>query len=249
GINWTSPIHIYKVFDKTKAGKCEGTNAALIKGITSALNHALAYKINFVINYSGGQTTDSNALQAACKSIDDFNTNNSGTSQAILCAATGNGINGVASNSVYYPAKYSTDYPNSIVGVGASDANNEWTTFSNYGAGLTLLAPGKQIYSTMIGSTYGYSNGTSMSAPIVSGIISLIWSHNKSLSARNVIDIIKQRAVKLDGDQPTGSRWGSGVVSALWDDRYFASRLSIDTGTNTNASAIHMSINIFNLNS
>jgi subtilisin family serine protease len=72
--------------------------------------------------------------------------------------------------------------------------------------------------------------GTSMATPIVSGIVSLIWSNNKALSAAKVIQILKDRAVVVQAVSVPDSHWGYGMVSALWNDSYFPVRLSIQEG-------------------
>jgi subtilisin family serine protease len=67
--------------------------------------------------------------------------------------------------------------------------------FSNYGAGFVdLFAPGYQIYSTTPGSKYEKYNGTSMAAPMVSGVAALLRSYFPHLSAENVKEIIKKSA-------------------------------------------------------
>lgn len=57
-----------------------------------------------------------------------------------LIAATGNDY----TNTVYYPASHSC-----VIAVGATSQNNIRCDFSNYGVGLELVAPGKNIYSTV----------------------------------------------------------------------------------------------------
>ncbi|CAN5558456.1 S8 family peptidase [soil metagenome] len=60
--------------------------------------------------------------------------------------------------------------------------------FSNYGKGtVDVFAPGVKIYSTLPGgNTYGFLNGTSMAAPVVTGIAALIRSYYPQLSAKQV---------------------------------------------------------------
>ena len=67
------------------------------------------------------------------------------------------------------------------------------SVFSNYGArNVDLFAPGTDIYSTVPGSDYDYSDGTSMAAPAVSGVAALIRSFYPKLSAVQVKQILMQ---------------------------------------------------------
>jgi hypothetical protein len=56
---------------------------------------------------------------------------------------------------------------------GSYDRDDTFADFSNYGSDIDLIAPGKCIWSTKPGPTYGYSSGTSMAAPHVTGAVAL----------------------------------------------------------------------------
>lgn len=74
--------------------------------------------------------------------------------------------------------------------------------FTNYGKSyVDVLAPGVKIYSTIPDNQYCYEQGTSMSAPIVSGIAALLRSYYPKLSAREIKYIIEQSVDKSMADQ------------------------------------------------
>jgi len=94
--------------------------------------------------------------------------------------------------------------PNWIT-VGASDTLGRAAEFSNYGSKLVnLFAPGVAIYSTVPGGNkYMSWEGTSMAAPVVTGIAALIRSYFPSLSASDVKKILEQSASIPTAATPT----------------------------------------------
>lgn len=87
-----------------------------------------------------------------------------------------------------------------VVGAsGLKDDKHLKADFSNYGKNaVDVFAPGVQIYSSIPGSKYEYFNGTSMAAPVVSGLAALIREYYPKLSALQVKDIILKSVVKRD---------------------------------------------------
>lgn len=82
--------------------------------------------------------------------------------------------------------------------VSASDQNNKKASFSNYGLGSTISAPGVDIYSSTPNNNFDYLPGTSMAAPIISGTVALMKSINPNLSNQEIIQILKTTSYKTD---------------------------------------------------
>jgi len=63
--------------------------------------------------------------------------------------------------------------------------------YSDYGrVNVDLFAPGSDIYSTVPSNGYDFKSGSSMSAPVVSGVATLLFSYFPSLPAQQVKKIL-----------------------------------------------------------
>jgi thermitase len=87
----------------------------------------------------------------------------------------------------FYPAAY-----NHVIAVGSTNQQDQKSDFSQFGNWVDVAAPGSNIYSTMRGSTYSYSSGTSMSTPQVAGLAALIVAQAgldiEPAEVRNIIE-------------------------------------------------------------
>jgi subtilisin family serine protease len=84
--------------------------------------------------------------------------------------------------------------------------------FSNYGAErVDVFAPGQSIYSTVPDNKYKRNDGTSMAAPMVSGLAALMMAYYPSLSATEVRSIILDTATRYR-DQRVSRPGGKGTV-------------------------------------
>jgi subtilisin family serine protease len=78
--------------------------------------------------------------------------------------------------------------------VGASTVNNRGllaADFSNYGKkSVDIFAPGQDIFNTIPDNKYKKLDGTSMAAPMVSGVAALIKSYYPNLPMNKIKEII-----------------------------------------------------------
>jgi len=149
-----------------KVFRPEGTGYS--SDILEALNY-VSQKIDegekiVAINASYGSTegSQSDIINDVIKEL--------GAKGVVFCAAAGN----EASNNdelPTYPANYDAQ---NIITVGASDANDNLASFSNYGQSVDVVAPGTNILSTIPDNGYAYAQGTSMATPYVTGSIALL---------------------------------------------------------------------------
>jgi subtilisin family serine protease len=154
-----------------------------------------------VINASWGSNSCSSLLK---KEIQDLEQKN-----VLFVAAAGNSGNNL---SLYpeFPAAYIN--PTQIT-VSALTVRGFMAWFTNYGRLSNIMAPGEKILSSVPGNKYEYLNGTSMAAPMVSGVAALLFSHNPHLTALQAKQILLQSATK--GPFDVSSRGELNVPAAL----------------------------------
>jgi serine protease len=98
-----------------------------------------------------------------------------------------------------------------ILAVAAVDINGDLTTYSNFGARTVDIAAfgGDQkelLVSTFLenpsGQTFAAMAGTSMAAPLVTGLAAQVWSLNPELTAIQVKQLIMQHSTPQPGLAP-----------------------------------------------
>lgn len=99
-------------------------------------------------------------------------------------------------------AKFRLPHATNWIEVGASAYKNDASlkaSFSNYGKyTVDVFAPGFMINSTVPKSKYEEFDGTSMAAPVVSGLAALILSYYPHLKPNEVRDIIMKSVTKVE---------------------------------------------------
>ncbi len=148
GLNWQAMIMPIKVLDASGYG----TDLNVYYGILYAVDNGAT-----IINLSLALDSYSALVAAA---VDYANSRG-----VTVVAASGN-----TNSSVNYPAALSQ-----VIAVGSVDDSENRAYYSNYGSELDVVAPGNNILSTE-GSSLTYRTGTSMAAPQVTGLASLLKS-------------------------------------------------------------------------
>jgi subtilisin family serine protease len=74
-----------------------------------------------------------------------------------------------------------------VLAVGSVDVNLERSSFSNYGADVTVYAPGRDILTTSLDGDYELMTGTSFAAPHVAAIAALNRVFNLPINTEDSI--------------------------------------------------------------
>lgn len=116
-------------------------------------------------------------------------------SDMLFVVAAGNSGNN-NNSSPLYPASYSLD---NMVSVAYVTQSGTLASDSNYGVNtVDIAAPGQDILSTTVGGGYHYLSGTSMAAPMVSGIAALLYACEDSLYPQAVKELMLQTLKPMD---------------------------------------------------
>ena len=211
GIAFKSKIMSLRVLNSEGSGTVEH----VIQAVKYAVDNGAK-----VINLSFVGTNKSYFLSEALK--------NAWQKGVIIVAAGGNETTGEPvnlNNTPNYPVCLDEDDENFIIGVAAVDSADKKASFSNYGSKcIDISAPGTRIYGPLVyNPNYdnfkeyygGYWSGTSIAAPVISGLAALVWSVNPLLTQKQVQDFIISQADNINSLNPgLENQLGSGRVNA-----------------------------------
>ncbi len=215
GINWQSAILPVRVL-----GRCGGTISDIADGMRWAAGLSVpgaptnAHPAK-VINLSlGGYGPCSTTYQEAINAI----------------VATGATVVVAAGNSDDDATDYRPGNCNGVITVAATNRNGSRAYYSNYGSVVEISAPGGEtnpissngILSTLnsgtqgpAGDTYAYYQGTSMAAPHVAGVVSLLYSLNPALTSSQILALLQSTVTNFPaGSSCNTSICGAGIVNA-----------------------------------
>ena len=218
GINWNSKILPVRVL-----GCCGGYTSDIVDGMRWAAGlpvYGVPLNANpaKVISLSLGgyaPTGCSSTYQTAINAIT--------AAGATVVVAAGNNNDEV---SLYQPANC-----NGVISVAATDRNGNMAYYSNHGSSVKISAPGgaqsgpndpNGVLSTLntgtttpISDTYVYYQGTSMATPHVSGVASLLYSLDPSITPAQVLQIMQNTVTAFPVSSTcTTSICGPGILNA-----------------------------------
>lgn len=219
GINPTARVMMARVL-----GRCGGVTSDVIDALYWVAGLAVpGMPVNpnpaRVVNMSLG-------AYAPCTSIMQGAVNAARAAGVVVIAATGNnGASAIAS-----PANCS-----GVIGVTAHTADGDNADYANVGAGTALSAPGGGAGSRITGTQrsvlslsntgttvpvdagYATSIGTSVAAPHVTGVVSLMLSANPQLTPADVLQLLQQSARPFPPGtycQQVNVQCGAGMLDA-----------------------------------
>lgn len=220
GVDWYAKLLTARVL-----GRCGG--------YTSDIVDAIAWSAGATVPSAPNNTNPAKVLNmslggdGACSTSEQTAINTAVSRGAIVVVAAGNENQNVSNSS---PANC-----NNVLSVAALTQNGNKASFSNYGSLIDIAAPGIDIHSTVdSGSTiptnsnaYANYQGTSMAAPHVAGVVSLMLAAqpnltNGTIPTANVSAVIESNLKASARPFPSGSTCTTSLCGAGMLDAYRA---------------------------
>ena len=188
-----------KILPVRVLGSRAGSAATIAEGLVWAADHG-ADVVNMSLGFYDENETVAKAAQYAL------------SKNVVLVATMG--------NNNLEKKRYPAAYPG-VIAVGSTDKADQKSTFSNFGAWMSVSAPGTDILSTFptypVGiqgpAKYAVLSGTSMAAPLVTGLCGLVRSKNPGMTPAAVKQLLESTAVDL-GDAGADKNFGNGRIDA-----------------------------------
>ncbi|MEB3188501.1 MAG: S8 family peptidase [bacterium] len=189
-----------KILPVRVLGARAGSAATIAEGLIWAADHG-ADVVNMSLGFYDENETVAKAVQYAL------------SKNVVLVATMG--------NNNLEKKRYPAAYPG-VIAVGSSDRADNKSTFSNFGAWMSVSAPGTEILSTFPTypvaiqgpAKYAVLSGTSMAAPLVAGLCGLVRSKNPGMAPAAVKQVLETTAVDL-GESGADKNFGNGRIDAF----------------------------------
>jgi subtilisin family serine protease len=214
GVSTEATLHAVKVLDSNGSG----TFSDVADGVKWVADQG--YDVG---SMSIGASSGSQTIKDACQYAYDKG--------VLLVAAAGN--DGPCSDCISYPAAYDT-----VVAVTAMHDSGELAGYSSTGPEAELIAPGSQIYSTVIGG-YDTFSGTSMACPhVAGGGVQLMANGYSNTEARSKLQNTAEDLGLSDNEQ------GYGLLDVAASLGYDSSTIvDVDTDEETDVGDTSVTMN------
>lgn len=160
GVCWNAELMIVKSLGDTGSGSTSDVAAGIIYAVNNGAD---------IINTSLTISNYSSALESATEHAEQ--------NGVLMIAAAGN-FDSNNDRTPVYPANFRTTHDN-LMSIANVDLTDALYRLSNYGLNtVDLGAPGVNLLSTWKDAQYANSTGTSMAAPIVSGVAALLMAEH-----------------------------------------------------------------------
>jgi serine protease len=216
GIDWQGKILPVRVL-----GKCGGYTSDIVDGMRWAAGLTVS-----------GVPTNANPAKVLSISLGGQHACGTTTQTAINeILAAGSVVVAAAGNNNMDASGFGPANCNGVITVAATDRYGQKAYYSNYGSAVEISAPGGDVtagggydgvLSTWNFGTQGpgdegyvFMQGTSMAAPHVSGVVSLMFSVDPTLTPAEVLTVLQSTATAFPtGGSCSTANCGSGIVNA-----------------------------------
>ncbi|MEO5632396.1 S8 family serine peptidase [Gaiella sp.] len=178
GLVGVYPEAVLRSWDAAKGAGTQLETFQIVQGILAAANSGPG-----VINLSLGSDQREDPIeQAVYEAV---------RKGSLVVASSGN--SGDDGNPLGYPASI----PH-VLTVGATDASNGVASFSSRSRFVDIAAPGVAIpIATAAGKGWRTADGTSFSAPLVSGAAAWVWTTRPELDASQLFEVMRRSAIDI----------------------------------------------------
>jgi subtilisin family serine protease len=174
GVDWKCKLMPVKVLD--------ANNSGFYSWWASGLDWAVAHGCKVANLSAGGASSDTTLRQSILNAI---------ASGVVFVTITHND----GSGTIRFPGNLTN-----CITVGATDAQDRRSSFSNYGPQIDLVAPGTNICTVFYSGGISYWWGTSLSAPQASGVAALLASLRPNITQEQVQTLLCAGAEDQVGD-------------------------------------------------
>lgn len=207
GIAWGARIMPLRALNKEGVGRVEDVAKAVHYAIDNGAD---------VINLSFVGTSYSEALYDALRRAYD--------NDLVVIVASGNTASNLNKTPLYPICFDAPDDENWIIGVSAVDNFDVHIPSANYGSDcVDVVAPGNNFFTTQVvdlneglSDAYGGPwSGTSLAAPVVSGVVALIKAAYPDLKNYQIIQTLRDTADNIDElNEKVAGELGKGRINA-----------------------------------